>query len=488
MSNQKKDNSRQKEARKIENSQSVVNEGKQQMVDEVMKKVAQMDEEQLTSIHGKIVKASGPKEVEDTLSDIKKGVSSTPKAKAPVAKAPGPLTASAKPEGKAKEVTEVANDAAEGAETEKEKLEAEKEAEDVQPATEGKKSDAEEDKEDSAEESSEEAEDKESEEHEKSESEDEESSAEHAEKGEEESAEEEGDESAEKEEVKEEAAEEGAESKEDEDDDDEEDIEINADEDVDALVKDEEGLTEGFKAKAKTIFEAAVKSKIRSTRAQLHESFKQKLSENTAKVKENLIEQVDAYLTHAVESWVKDNKVAIDSSVRTEIAENFITSLKNVFADSYIDIPVAKKDLVESLNNQVAQLQESVKKATATIAAQKKQNDQLVRKSILEQSSKGLAVTQAVKLKELTKDVVFESAEAFQKKVSTIRESYFSGNKSATTTLTETTSVAKPVSISMGSEVIVEGQEDPLANLPADMKRYVNALSRVERGNPNRKV
>ena len=151
-----------------------------------------------------------------------------------------------------------------------------------------------------------------------------------------------------------------------------------------------------------------------------------------------------------------------------------------MFAESYIEIPAAKKDLVESLNNQVVTLQEQVKKQAITISTHKKQNVTLLRKSIVEQCSKGLPITQVAKLNELTKDVHFESTEAFQKKVITIRESYF-GKRPASQPAKRSTIVEQNDTVGQvrpGTEVIVEGQTDPNENLSPDMKRYVTALSR----------
>ena len=270
----------------------------------------------------------------------------------------------------------------------------------------------------------------------------------------------------------------------------EDETEVDMEEDVNALMNGEANLTEGFKSKAKTIFEAAVKSKVRSARKELHEGYQRKLGQKAEEILSTVTEQVDSYLTYVVESWMKENQVAVDSTLRTEIAEGFITSLKNVFAESYIEVPKADKDLVESLNSRVAELQEQVKQAGLIVESSKKQNEGLLRKAIVAQAAKGLAVTQASKLTELTKDTVFESVESFTKKVATIKESYFSGkapqsNKPAP--LVESAVKLQKAVSSGTTQVIVEGQDDPLAHVSADMKRYLGAISRVENGNPNRR-
>jgi len=262
---------------------------------------------------------------------------------------------------------------------------------------------------------------------------------------------------------------------------------VDMEEDVTALMNGEANLTEGFKSKAKTIFEAAVKSKVRLARKQLHEGYQIKLSEKAEQIMNTVTEQVDSYLTYVVESWMKENQVAVDSTLRTEIAEGFITSLKNVFAESYIEVPKADKDLVESLNSRIVELQEQVKQNDQLVESVKVQNEKLMRKSILAEASKGLATTQASRLTELTKDVIFESAEAFSKKVTTIKESYFSGKAPQSAPSSIVKANVKPQKVVNSGTIIIEGQEDSMATLPDDMKRYVSAISRAERNNPNRR-
>jgi len=270
------------------------------------------------------------------------------------------------------------------------------------------------------------------------------------------------------------------------------DPEADMEEDVNALISGENNLTEGFKAKAKVIFEAAVKSKVRAGRKQLYEAYKVKLATRADEILNTVTEQVDSYLTYVVESWIKNNQVAIDSTLRTEIAESFITSLKNVFAENYIEVPKADKDLVESLNARVVELQVQVKEAQSSIVSSKKQNESLLRKSIVAEAAKGLATTQASKLNELTRDSVFESAEAFKKKVAVIKESFFAGktpqSKKFAPILEQNMNETVRASGAKSSEVIVEGQEDSMAHVSNDMKRYMGAISRAEAHNPNRKA
>ena len=152
------------------------------------------------------------------------------------------------------------------------------------------------------------------------------------------------------------------------------------------------------------------------------------------------------------------------------------------------EVPKADKDLVESLNSRIVELQEQVKQASQHCESMKVQNEGLLRKSVLAEAAKGLAITQAARLNELTKDVIFESAEAFAKKVATIKESYFSGKAPQSgTSAPIVKSTVSPQKVVSSGTMIVEGQEDPTANMSDDMKRYVHAISRGARANPSRK-
>jgi len=258
--------------------------------------------------------------------------------------------------------------------------------------------------------------------------------------------------------------------------------EVDMEEDVKALVSAEANLTEAFKAKAKTIFEAAVKTKIREEKTKLKEGFKAALTKQTKVIKSEIVEKVDNYLTYVVENWMKENKVALATSLRVEVAENFITSLKSVFSEHYIEVPAGKTNVVEELNTKVSKLQEQLNASEKNRLTLKSATEKLQRQSILAEASKGLASTQAARLNELTKDVAFETADSFQKKVTTVKESYFQNKeaskvapvKAAVTTGKKTT------------QVIVEGQEDPNTFISSDMKNYLSAISRVEKNNPNK--
>ena len=264
-----------------------------------------------------------------------------------------------------------------------------------------------------------------------------------------------------------------------ESDEDEAEDEVDMSEDVKALVSAEANLTEGFKSKAKTIFEAAVKTKVRQAKGKLQEEYAIKLTKQTNAVKAQLTEKVDSYLSYVVENWMKENKVAIDAGLRTEVAERFISSLKGVFAEHYIEVPTGKTNIVEELNDKVAKLTEQLAQSEKSRQSLKNSADKLQRQSILAEASVGLAATQAAKLNELAKDVSFESADAFKKKVVTIKEAYF--RKPASVKAEKAVTGNK-----ISTEVIIEGVTDANVDVSPEMKQYLAVISRVERNNPNK--
>jgi hypothetical protein len=259
---------------------------------------------------------------------------------------------------------------------------------------------------------------------------------------------------------------------EDDNEEDDGDDEVNLDfsDDIKALDNADANLTEGFKAKAAIIFEAAVKSKLREHSVKLKEKYQARLDEATENVRASLAEKVDSYLTYVSEKWITDNALAIDTGIRAEIAESFIASLKGVFVEHYIDVPASKTDIVEELANKAQSLEESLAEAKKEKAKLNESLQKFQRESILVEAAKGLAATQAERLQELAKDVTFESEEAFVKKVNTIKESYFRSSGPRT----------EAPKTSNSTENLVENIDQSDAVTPA-MKRYTEALSRVSK-------
>jgi len=143
------------------------------------------------------------------------------------------------------------------------------------------------------------------------------------------------------------------------------DYQVDFSEDLNALVESEATLSDEFKAKAETIFEAAIKSKLGEEINRLEEKYNEELAEEVESTKADLVEKVDNYLNYVVESWMEENKLAVQSGLRTEIAENFMSSLKDLFEESYIEVPEAKVDLVDEMADQVSELEESLNTTTA---------------------------------------------------------------------------------------------------------------------------
>lgn len=200
-------------------------------------------------------------------------------------------------------------------------------------------------------------------------------------------------------------------------------------EDLTALVDSEATLSEGFKDKASVIFEAALKSKLVEHVDRLEEQYAEELAEETARIQNDLVEKVDGYLNYVVEQWMEDNKVAIESGLRSEIAENFMSALHNVFVENYIQVPEGKVDLVDELSAKVDELEESLNEKIEDNVALKESVNKLTRQAIIRESSVGLSEAQAEKLKALAEDVDFGDAETFTAKVATIKESYFKETK-----------------------------------------------------------
>jgi len=205
--------------------------------------------------------------------------------------------------------------------------------------------------------------------------------------------------------------------------------EANFEEDLNALVAEEATLSDEFKAKAETIFEAAIKSKLSAEIDRLEEKYNEELSEEIATTKADLVEKVDSYLNYVVEQWMEDNKVAVQAGLRTEIAEKFMNSLKDLFVESYIDVPESKVDLVDELAEEVDELETKLNESTGKIIEMTEELENFKRNEVIREASKDLAETQIEKLKNLVADIDF--SDDFAKKVATVKESYF--NKPATT-------------------------------------------------------
>ena len=195
--------------------------------------------------------------------------------------------------------------------------------------------------------------------------------------------------------------------------------------DLNALVNEEATLSEDFKAKAEVIFEAAIKSKLAEEIDRLEEKYNEELAEEVESTKAELVEKVDSYLNYVVENWMEENKIAVQTGLRTEISETFMNSLKDLFTESYIEVPESKVDLVDEMAAEINELEEAHNTAVAKSLEMQEELEYLSREHIIREHASDLAETQVEKLKDLVEDVDFEDEETFSKKVATVKESYF---------------------------------------------------------------
>jgi hypothetical protein len=231
-------------------------------------------------------------------------------------------------------------------------------------------------------------------------------------------------------------------------------------EDLDALVSSEATLSESFREKASVIFEAALASKIASEVNRLEEQYEEQLNEEIEQIESHLVEKVDSYLSYVVETWMKENELAVESGLRSEIAESFIASLQTVFAEHYLEVPQGKEDLVETLTSRVEELEESLNDIIGDNVSLKEQVSQMGREKLIRESSVGLSETQIEKLKTLTEGLEFDSSDSFAKKVETIKESYFSSKKV------------------ISEETQVSGEPEEQVEMSPMMSRYLEALKK----------
>ena len=240
---------------------------------------------------------------------------------------------------------------------------------------------------------------------------------------------------------------------------------IDLTDDVKALVSSDADLSEEFKDKAATIFEAAVKTRIKEQTKILEAQFDEKLASETETVKEAMVEKVDSYLNYVVEEWMKENELAVERGIRTEIAEDFITGLKGLFKEHYIDVPEEKYNVLDDLTSQVKELESKLNEQIEKNVVLAKDANELTRTGLVVSVSEDLADTEKEKFVSMAENVEFDSADKFAEKLETIKESYFPKTK-----IEETASIDSVDSVA--------------ANIPADagtsdaMAAYTAAITK----------
>ncbi len=206
-------------------------------------------------------------------------------------------------------------------------------------------------------------------------------------------------------------------------------LEIDLSADVKALVSSDADLSEEFKDKAATIFETAVKTRIQEQTKILEARYEEKLSVETETVKEAMVEKVDSYLNYVVEEWMKENELAVERGIRTEIAEDFITGLKDLFKEHYIDVPEEKYNVLDDLTTQTKKLEEKLNNEISKNVDLTKQVSESAKSKAIDEVSTDLADTEKEKFEKMAENVEYDSADKFREKLETIKESYFPKSK-----------------------------------------------------------
>ena len=252
----------------------------------------------------------------------------------------------------------------------------------------------------------------------------------------------------------------------------EESTEMNIDlsDDVKALVSTDADLSEEFKDKAATIFETAVRTRIKEQTKILEAQFEEKLSAEKETMKEAMVEKVDSYLNYVVEEWMKENELAVERGIRTEIAEDFITGLKDLFKEHYIDVPEEKYNVLDDLTNQVKDLEGKLNEQIEKNVNLTKEVNNSERTNLVAEVSADLADTEKEKFASMAENVEFESAPKFREKLETIKESYFPKTK-----IEETASKDEVDSVA-ANEPVVEASSDAMAAYTAAISRNLKKL------------
>ena len=239
---------------------------------------------------------------------------------------------------------------------------------------------------------------------------------------------------------------------------------IDVEEDLTALLEGEE-LSEEFQNKARTIFEAAIKTKISEVKSELQEQYEKTIVEEVASVKAELAERVDAYLEYVSDEWMSENKLAVEAGLKTEMTESFLTGMKSLFEDHYVTIPEDKYDVLNSMVEKLDEMEGKLNEQINKNVALNKRLAESTSDVILADVSEGLAVTQKDKLATLAESVEFDGEDNYREKLVTLRNSYFPANPGAPKQQTE--------NLSEGAET---GHQQPAVT--GSMESYLKAISR----------
>jgi hypothetical protein len=249
-----------------------------------------------------------------------------------------------------------------------------------------------------------------------------------------------------------------------------EDLNIDVKDDVEALIQGEDGLTEEFKQKASTIFEAAVQAKVLEEVNKKADEIETQLKEDQDKSSEDfqkeMTEKVDGYLTYVVEEWMSENELAIEKGIRSELVEDFMSGLKTLFAEHYIDIPEEKVDMVDDLFTKVEDLETSLDEEINRGVELQKELAQFKKDDAISEVTKDLADTETEKISKLAEGIEYENQEQYIEKLNVLKESYFPKSDAVTSEITET------------DETIEVPDEKTEVKLHEDMEHYTSAIKR----------
>ena len=236
--------------------------------------------------------------------------------------------------------------------------------------------------------------------------------------------------------------------------------EYDIEEDVNALLGGED-LSEDFKAKAKTIFEAAINTKVAEVKEALEAQYQEQLADHLVEATEELKERVDSYLEYVADEWVNENELAIEQGLKTEMTESFLEGMKGLFEEHYVSIPEDKYDVLESMVEKLDDMETKLNEQIEKNVGLNKRLAESVADHILDHVSEGLAQTQKEKLASLSESVEFESEEEYREKLETLKESYFS---------------SKPQSSSAKTETLSEGVDVSAESYTGSMDSYLRTL------------
>jgi len=242
--------------------------------------------------------------------------------------------------------------------------------------------------------------------------------------------------------------------------------EFDIEEDVNALLAGEE-LSEEFQEKARTIFEAAIRSKVAEIKEQIQSQYQEQLVEEVAEIKSELIDRVDAYLEYVADEWVQENALAVEHGLKTEMTESFLTGMKSLFEDHYVSIPEDRYDVIESMVDKLDEMEEKLNEQIQRNVALNRRLAESVADVIFAEVAEGLALSQKDKLASLAENVEFESEETYREKLVTLKNSYFSNTA---------TSAQREV-----AEEISESVEQSTEQISPLMESYLSVLSRTSK-------